>query len=341
MSPPASNQAATAGNTAIPPLLEVKDLKRHFPVRLKGGLFGRKAAVKAVDGISFAVKSGEALGIVGESGCGKSTTAKLVLNITSPSSGEIMFDGHDITSCSPAQWRALRRDMQFVFQDPLGALDPRMRIIDQTREPLLIHGVGTADEQRQQAAELLISVGLQEHIFDRYPHELSGGQRQRVVLARALILEPRLLVCDEPVSALDVSIQAQVINLLADLRGQLGLTLMFISHDLSVVRHVCDRVAVMYLGKIVELAEGDTLFETPGHPYTQALLSAIPIPEPGAERKRIFLAGDPPSPIDVPSGCRFHTRCPVAKPVCAEREPQLKPLRDGQQVACHVAHGEA
>jgi oligopeptide/dipeptide ABC transporter ATP-binding protein len=321
--------------------LEVKDLKRYFPVRLKGGLFGRKAAVKAVDGISFAVKSGEALGIVGESGCGKSTTAKLVLNITSPSSGEIMFDGHDITSCSPAQWRALRRDMQFVFQDPLGALDPRMRIIDQTREPLLIHRIGTADEQREQAAELLISVGLQEHIFGRYPHELSGGQRQRVVLARALILEPRLLVCDEPVSALDVSIQAQVINLLAGLREKLGLTLMFISHDLSVVRHVCDRVAVMYLGKIVELAEGDALFENPGHPYTQALLSAIPIPEPGAERKRIFLAGDPPSPIDVPSGCRFHTRCPVAKPVCAEREPQLKPLRDGQQVACHVAHGEA
>ncbi len=341
MSPPASNQAATAGNTAIPPLLEVKDLKRYFPVRLKGGLFGRKAAVKAVDGISFAVKSGEALGIVGESGCGKSTTAKLVLNITSPSSGEIMFDGHDITSCSPAQWRALRRDMQFVFQDPLGALKPRMRIIDQTREPLLIHRIGTADEQREQAAELLISVGLQEHIFSRYSHEISGGQRQRVVLARALILEPRLLVCDEPVSALDVSIQAQVINLLAELRERLGLTLMFISHDLSVVRHVCDRVAVMYLGKIVELAEGDALFENPGHPYTQALLSAIPIPEPGAERKRIFLAGDPPSPIDVPSGCRFHTRCPVAKPVCAEREPQLKPLRDGQQVACHVAHGEA
>jgi oligopeptide/dipeptide ABC transporter ATP-binding protein len=341
VNPPASNQAVTDGNTAIPPLVEVKDLKRHFPVRLKGGLFGRKAAVKAVDGISFAVKTGEALGIVGESGCGKSTTAKLVLNITSPSSGEIMFDGHDITSCSPAQWRALRRDMQFVFQDPLGALDPRMRIIDQTSEPLLIHGIGTADEQREQAAELLISVGLQEHIFGRYPHELSGGQRQRVVLARALILEPRLLVCDEPVSALDVSIQAQVINLLAELRGRLGLTLMFISHDLSVVRHVCDRVAVMYLGKIVELAEGDTLFETPGHPYTQALLSAIPIPEPGAERKRVFLAGDPPSPIDVPSGCRFHTRCPMAKPVCAEREPQLKPLRDGQQVACHVAHDEA
>ena len=341
MSAQASNQAATAGNTATPLLLEVKDLKRYFRVRLKGGLLGRKAALKAVDGVSFTIKSGEALGIVGESGCGKSTTAKLVLNITAPSSGEIMFNGRAISGSSPAEWRALRRDMQFVFQDPLGALDPRMRVISQTSEPLLIHKIGTAEEQRERAAALLISVGLKAHTFDRYPHELSGGQRQRVVLARALILEPRLLVCDEPVSALDVSIQAQVINLLAELREQLGLTLMFISHDLSVVRHVCDRVAVMYLGRIVELAEGDALFENPGHPYTQALLSAIPVPEPGAERKRIFLAGDPPSPIDVPSGCRFHTRCPVAKPVCAERDPQLKPLRDGQQVACHVAHGEA
>ncbi len=341
MSAPASNQAATAGNAASPPLLKVTDLKRYYQIRLKGGLLGRKAALKAVDGVSFAVNDGEALGIVGESGCGKSTTAKLVLNITSPTSGEIMFDGRDITRCSPAQWRALRRDMQFVFQDPLGALDPRMRIIDQTSEPLLIHEIGTKAEQRERAAELLISVGLTAHTFGRFPHELSGGQRQRVVLARALMLEPRLLVCDEPVSALDVSIQAQVINLLAELRERLGLTLMFISHDLSVVRHVCDRVAVMYLGRIVEMAEGDALFENPGHPYTQALLSAIPIPEPGAERKRIFLAGDPPSPIDVPSGCRFRNRCPAAKPVCAERDPQLLPLRDGQQVACHVAHGEA
>ncbi len=341
MSAPSSNQAATAGNAASSPLLKVTDLKRYYRIRLKGGLLGRKAALKAVDGVSFAVNDGEALGIVGESGCGKSTTAKLVLNITSPTSGEIMFDGRDITRCSPAQWRALRRDMQFVFQDPLGALDPRMCIIDQTSEPLLIHEIGTKAEQRERAAELLIAVGLKAHTFGRFPHELSGGQRQRVVLARALILEPRLLVCDEPVSALDVSIQAQVINLLAELRERLGLTLMFISHDLSVVRHVCDRVAVMYLGRIVEMAEGDALFENPGHPYTQALLSAIPIPEPGAERKRIFLAGDPPSPIDVPSGCRFRNRCPAAKPVCAERDPQLKPLRDGQQVACHVAHGEA
>ena len=340
MNTPASVPVASNGNDVSSPLLKVTHLKRYFQVRLAGGLFGRKASLKAVDGISFSIDSGQALGIVGESGCGKSTAAKLVLNITKPTSGEIMFDGRDIASCSPVQWRELRRDMQFVFQDPLGALDPRMRVIDQTSEPLQIHKIGTKAEQRERAAELLISVGLKQHTFDRYPHELSGGQRQRVVLARALILEPRLLVCDEPVSALDVSIQAQVINLLAELRERLGLTLMFISHDLSVVRHVCDQVAVMYLGRIVELAQGDALFENPGHPYTQALISAIPIPEPGIERKRITLAGDPPSPIDVPSGCRFHTRCPVAKPVCAERDPQLKPLRDGQQVACHVAHGE-
>lgn len=340
MNTPASVPVASNGNDVSSPLLKVTHLKRYFQVRLAGGLFGRKASLKAVDGISFSIDSGQALGIVGESGCGKSTAAKLVLNITKPTSGEIMFDGRDIASCSPVQWRELRRDMQFVFQDPLGALDPRMRVIDQTSEPLQIHKIGTKAEQRERAADLLISVGLKQHTFDRYPHELSGGQRQRVVLARALILEPRLLVCDEPVSALDVSIQAQVINLLAELRERLGLTLMFISHDLSVVRHVCDQVAVMYLGRIVELAQGDALFENPGHPYTQALISAIPIPEPGIERKRITLAGDPPSPIDVPSGCRFHTRCPVAKPVCAERDPQLKPLRDGQQVACHVAHGE-
>ena len=322
-------------------LLEVRDLRRYFNVRLKGGLFGHKADLKAVDDISFIVKNGQALGIVGESGCGKSTAAKLILNITAPTSGEIIFQGRNIVESSPSEWRDLRREMQFVFQDPLGALDPRMTVIDQVAEPLLIHGIGTKQEQRQQADELLISVGLKGHLFDRYPHELSGGQRQRVVLARALILKPKLLVCDEPVSALDVSIQAQVINLLADLREKLGLTLMFISHDLSVVRHVSDRVAVMYLGRIVELADSDVLFENPGHPYTQALISAIPIIDPDQDQERIYLAGDPPSPVNVPSGCRFHTRCPVAQSICSERDPQLKPLRDGQLVACHIAHGEA
>ena len=339
MSVQASGQTGVSSNSQ--PLLEVKDLRRYFHIRTKGGLFGRKVDLKAVDDISFVVHSGEALGIVGESGCGKSTAAKLILNITTPTAGEIVFEGRDIVQSSPSQWRGLRREMQFVFQDPLGALDPRMKVIDQVSEPLLIHKIGTREERRKQADDLLTSVGLKSYLFDRYPHELSGGQRQRVVLARALILKPKLLVCDEPVSALDVSIQAQVINLLADLREDLGLTLMFISHDLSVVRHVSDRVAVMYLGRIVELSDSKTMFESPGHPYTQALISAIPVITRDHNRKRIFLAGDPRSPIDIPSGCRFHTRCPVAKVICSERDPQLKPLRDGQLVACHVAHGEA
>lgn len=323
------------------PLLEVNNLKRYFQIRTKDGLFGRKADLKAVDGISFAVHHGEALGIVGESGCGKSTAAKLMLNISRPTSGSILFEGKNIVQSTPSQWRDLRREVQFIFQDPLGALDPRMNVIDQVREPLLIHKIGTQKEQQQQTEKLLISVGLKSHLFYRYPHELSGGQRQRVVLARALILNPKLLICDEPVSALDVSIQAQVINLLTDLRTELGLTLMFISHDLSVVRHISDRIAVMYLGRIVELSSSKVLFDRPGHPYTQALISAIPVITRSPNHKRILLAGDPPSPIDIPSGCRFHTRCPDVRPICSERDPPLKSLRDGQLVACHVAHGEA
>jgi oligopeptide/dipeptide ABC transporter ATP-binding protein len=323
------------------PVLEVEELKRHFDLRGTGGLFGKKAVLKAVDGISFTVAKGETLGIVGESGCGKTTAARLVLNMVTPTSGRVVFQGREISGLSPSDWRALRREMQYVFQDPLGALDPRMTIIDQVIEPLVIHKIGTPGEQQDKAAALLHSVGLQDHTFGRYPHELSGGQRQRVVLARALILEPQLLICDEPVSALDVSIQAQVINLLGELRSRLNLTMLFISHDLSIVRHICDSVAVMYLGKIVELAEGDALFDSPAHPYTRALLSAIPVPEPGLRRERIFLEGDPPSPVNPPSGCRFRTRCPLVKPVCAERMPELKPLKDGQLVACHVSHGEA
>lgn len=322
------------------PLLEVEELRRHFQLRGKGGFFGKKALLKAVDGITFTVGKGETLGIVGESGCGKTTAARLVLNMVAPTSGSVVFQGREISGLSPSDWRALRREMQYVFQDPLGALDPRMKIIDQVAEPLLIHKIGTPSERQDKAAALLHSMGLKDYTFGRYPHELSGGQRQRVVLARALILEPQLLICDEPVSALDVSIQAQVINLLGELRVRLNLTMLFISHDLSIVRHICDRVAVMYLGKIVELADGDALFDSPAHPYTQALLSAIPVPEPGLKRERIFLTGDPPSPIDPPSGCRFRTRCPLAKSICAERLPELKPLRDGQMVACHVVHGE-
>ena len=323
------------------PLLEVDNLKRYFQVRQKGGLFGKKALLKAVDGITFTVAKGETLGIVGESGCGKTTAARLVLNMVAPTSGSVVFNGREISGLSPSDWRALRREMQYVFQDPLGALDPRMKIVDQVIEPLVIHKIGTPSERQDKVAALLHSVGLKDYTFGRYPHELSGGQRQRVVLARALILEPQLLICDEPVSALDVSIQAQVINLLDELRGRLNLTMLFISHDLSIVRHICDRVAVMYLGKIVELADGDALFDSPAHPYTRALLSAIPVPEPGLKRERIFLTGDPPSPIDPPSGCRFRTRCPLAVPVCAERTPELKALKNGQLVACHVAHGEA
>ncbi len=323
------------------PLLEVDDLKRYFQLRLKGGLFGKKALLKAVDGITFTVAKGETLGIVGESGCGKTTAARLVLNMVAPTSGSVVFNGREISGLSPSDWRALRREMQYVFQDPLGALDPRMKIIDQVIEPLVIHKIGTPSERQEKATALLHSVGLKDYTFGRYSHELSGGQRQRVVLARALILEPQLLICDEPVSALDVSIQAQVINLLDELRGRLNLTMLFISHDLSIVRHICDRVAVMYLGKIVELADGDALFDSPAHPYTRALLSAIPVPEPGLKRERIFLTGDPPSPIDPPSGCHFRTRCPLAESACAERTPELKALKDGQLVACHVAHGEA
>lgn len=323
------------------PLLEVNNLKRSFRTRTKGGLFGRKAELTAVDDLSFTINSGEALGIVGESGCGKSTIAKLILNIIRPDQGEIVFEGHDISHSTPSQWRALRRKMQFVFQDPLGALDPRMKVISQVSEPLLIHNMGTTAEQRQQAGELLTSVGLEKHLFDRYPHEMSGGQRQRVILARALILKPQLLVCDEPVSALDVSIQAQVINLLADLRKERQITLMFISHDLRVVRHVSDHVAVMYLGRIVEISDCNVLFSRPSHPYTQALISAIPLIARDPNQQRIFLEGDPPSPFNIPSGCRFHTRCPVAKAVCSELNPSLKSLREGHLVACHIVHGNA
>ena len=322
------------------PLLEVTALLKYFRVRRRGGLFGKKANLKAVDGVSFSVNRGETFGIVGESGCGKSTIARLVLKIDTPTSGAVMFNGRRISGLPPDEWRKLRLHMQYVFQDPLGALDPRMKIIDQVTEPLLIHNIAPPSEWRDKAAELLRSMDLNDYTFRRYPHELSGGQRQRVVLARALILEPELLVCDEPTSALDVSIQAQVINLLAELRERMSLTMIFISHDLSIVRHVCEQVAVMYLGKIVELAQIDLLFNSPAHPYTQALLSAIPIPEPGLNRKRIFLEGDPPSPIDLPSGCRYHTRCRLARQICAERMPEFKSLKEGQLVACHLAHGK-
>ncbi len=323
------------------PLLEAADLLKYFRIRRGSGLFGKKKKLKAVDSVSFSVKRGGTFGIVGESGCGKSTIARLLLNIETPTSGAVTFNGRKISGLPPAEWRRLRLHMQYVFQDPLNALDQRMKIIDQVAEPLLIHNTIRAAMRHDKAAELLRSMDLKDHTFDRYPHELSGGQQQRVVLARALILEPELLVCDEPTSALDVSIQAQVINLLTELRKRLNLTMVFISHDLSIVRHICEQVAVMYLGKFVELAKSDMLFNSAVHPYTQALLSAIPIPDPGLSRKRIFLKGDPPSPIDLPSGCSFHTRCHIARQVCAELVPELKSLKEGHLVACHLAHDEA
>lgn len=335
----ASQVSRPKGNGPL--LLEATALMKYYKIRRGGWLVRKKADLKAVDGVSFGVNKGETFGIVGESGCGKSTIARLVLNIDAPTSGSVAFKDRQISGLPPGEWRQLRRQMQYVFQDPLGALDPRMNVFNQVAEPLLIHNIADISERRDKAAEILRSMDLKDHTFYRYPFELSGGQRQRVVLARALVLEPELLVCDEPVSALDVSIQAQVINLLAELTKRLGLTMIFISHDLSIVRHVCERVAVMYLGKIVELAQGELLFDSPAHPYTQALLSAIPIPEPGLKRERTLLKGDPPSPIDLPPGCRFHTRCHQARQVCKERLPELKPLRDGQVVACHVAHGEA
>ena len=322
------------------PLLKATSLMKYFKIRRGGWLARKKVDLKAVDDVSFSVNKGETLGIVGESGCGKSTIARLVLNIDTPTAGSVVFKGRQISGLPPGEWRKLRRQMQYVFQDPLGALDPRMKIFDQVAEPLLIHNIADMSERHDKTAEILRSMDLKDHTFYRYPFDLSGGQRQRVVLARALVLNPELLVCDEPVSALDVSIQAQIINLLAELTQRMGLTMIFISHDLSIVRHVCERVAVMYLGKIVELAQGELLFDSPAHPYTQALLSAIPIPEPGLKRERTLLKGDPPSPVDLPPGCRFHTRCHMAKQVCTQRIPELKPLKEGRLVACHVAHGE-
>ena len=334
----ASHVSRQTGNGT--PLLKATALMKYYKIRRGGWLVRKKVDLKAVDDVSFSVNKGETFGIVGESGCGKSTIARLVLNIDTPTSGSVVFKGRQISGLPPGEWRKLRRQMQYVFQDPLGALDPRMKIFDQVAEPLLIHNIADMSERRDKTAEILRSMDLKDHTFYRYPFDLSGGQRQRVVLARALVLNPELLVCDEPVSALDVSIQAQVINLLAELTKRMGLTMIFISHDLSIVRHVCERVAVMYLGKIVELAQGELLFDSPAHPYTQALLSAIPIPEPGLKRERTLLKGDPPSPVDLPPGCRFHTRCHMSKQVCTQRIPELKPLKEGRLVACHVAHGE-
>lgn len=319
------------------PLLRVEGLVKHFPIK-KGLLQRQVGAVKAVDGIDFEVRRGETLGVVGESGCGKSTMGRLITRLLEPSGGKIEFDGTDITHLKTAGMRPLRRDIQMIFQDPYGSLNPRHTIGTIVSAPFKLQGVEPEGGVKKEVQRLLELVGLSPEHYNRYPHEFSGGQRQRIGIARALALKPRMVVADEPVSALDVSIQAQVVNLMDDLQDELGLTYVIIAHDLSVVRHVSDRIAVMYLGKIVELADRDSLYTAPMHPYTKALLSAVPIPDPkrrGAKSERILLKGDVPSPIAPPSGCRFHTRCWKATQVCTTTEPPLAELRPGQRVACH------
>jgi len=316
------------------PLLEVKHLKKHFPI--KGGVFSKTIGyVYAVDDINFTLEKGETLGLVGESGCGKSTTGRTILRLIEPTDGMISFEGQDITHLDKGAMRALRREMQIIFQDPYASLNPRMTVGSIIGEPLEIHRIAKGSEKEERVASLLQKVGLRAEDMRKYPHEFSGGQRQRIGIARALALNPKLIVCDEPVSALDVSIQAQVINLLEDLQAEFGLSYLFIAHNLNVVEHISNRVAVMYLGQIVELASDEELYKNPQHPYTEALLSAVPIPDPTVKKKRIILEGDVPSPINPPKGCHFHTRCMYKDKICEEVEPEFKDIGGGHWVACH------
>ena len=318
-------------------LIEVRNLVKYFPVR--GGALQRvQGWVKAVDDVSFTIRTGEALGLVGESGCGKTTIGRTILRLIEPTKGQVLFEGQDMVTMKAQELKAKRREMQIIFQDPYSCLDPRSQIGDVIGEALYIHGVKDREERRRRVLEIMATVGLAEDHIRRYPHEFSGGQRQRIGIARALVLRPKFIVCDEPVSALDVSIQSQVLNLLRRLQREFNLTYLFIAHNMSVVEHISDRVAVMYLGKIVELTDRVELYRNPLHPYTRALMSAIPIPDPDLKRERVILEGDVPSPLDPPPGCRFHPRCPLAEMVCSQGSPPLRPVAGNEEhlVACHL-----
>ncbi len=326
-----TNSAAQSSN-----LIQVKNLKKYFPVR--SGVMQRVVAqVQAVDDVSFSINKGETLGMVGESGCGKTTVGRTMLRLVEPTEGSVIYDGKDVFKLKSNALKSVRRDLQIIFQDPYASLDPRVPIGESVMEGLAIHKVGNRRERVEIMLDTLKKVGLEDYHARRYPHEFSGGQRQRIGIARALALRPKFLVCDEPVSALDVSIQSQVLNILKDLQKEFGLTYLFIAHNLSVVEHISDRVAVMYLGKMVELADRDELYRDPKHPYTQALMSAIPVPDPKLKRKRLILKGDVPSPLHPPSGCRFHPRCPIADKICSEQEPEFIEKKPGHWVACWMA----
>jgi oligopeptide transport system ATP-binding protein len=316
-------------------LLQVRNLKKHFPIT--GGVFGKQVGqVKAVDGLSFEVRKGETLGLVGESGCGKSTTGRLLLRLLDPSEGTVFFEDKEITSLSKEELRKLRREMQMVFQDPYASLNPRHTIEKILEEPLIVHGIGDKKERKKRVHEILEVVGLSSYHAKRYPHQFSGGQRQRIGIARALMTKPKLIIADEPVSALDVSIQSQVLNLMEDLQKEFGLTYIFIAHDLGVVRHISDRVGVMYLGRIVELSTSEQIYSKPMHPYTEALLSAVPVPDPELKKETKLLEGDIPSPSNPPKGCAFHTRCHACMDICKQERPVLKEVEEGHYVACHL-----
>jgi oligopeptide transport system ATP-binding protein len=326
---------------AEPTILSVRDVRVHFKVKGRSRLpWAPSRTLKAVDGVSFDLKAGETLGVVGESGCGKSTLSRAILNLIPATQGEIVWMGSSLSGASPREWHGVRRDIQIIFQDPLASLDPRMTVGQIIAEPLREHRPDLSkDETMQRVRAMMAKVGLREQMINRYAHEFSGGQCQRIGIARALIVEPKLVVCDEPVSALDVSIQAQIVNLLKSLQAEMGLALIFIAHDLAVVKHISDRVMVMYLGRVMELADKQSLYATPRHPYTRALLSAVPVPDPAIERRKVvqILSGDIPSPIDPPSGCVFHTRCPIAEARCAIEAPALRPLSDSAAAACLLA----